>query len=358
MKDKYLKLVVGIVVSMFLVTIMIFILKQEKTYQARGVKEEISFSENLNQIINDEHFIGNVLLIKDDKIFFEASYGFADKQNKIKNQKDTLFPIASLQKMITGAVILQLVEEHKLSLTTSLANYYPEIPFSQKITINDLLNHTSGLIMDEVEPNTVLKTEDSQIQNVISELDVTKSNEFMYTNANYTLLAGIISQISGMSYEKAVTERILKPLEMKQTYFWDHLPADEIIAESYMYTDKNYQKPSFLATEALFSSLLGAGNLYMTTEDMWKFIHGLADGQLFESGVYQQLVNAEIGGYQSGVIYSEDLQYSEGMLGGYNTLIYGRKDGADMVILFGNQAPVNGMISLENKIYQLLEDQN
>lgn len=356
MSNRRWKIVIGTLFSIITVLTVIFLLKQDGSYQAKGLKQELSFSENLDQLVNEEHFVGNVLIVKNNTVFLENSYGFANKEQGIKNEKDTLFPIASLQKMITGAIILQFVEEHKLTLTTSLADYYPNIPSSQEITIQDLLNHTSGLVMDEIEPNTILKTEESQIKNVLSELNVTTSKEFIYTNANYTLLAGIISQISGMTYEKTVEEKILKPLKMTQTYFWDHLPEENRIPKPYIYITKDYQTDRFPSTEKLFSSLLGAGNLYMTTEDMWKFIHGLTDGKLFEKGVYQTLANAKAGGYQAGISYSGDLQFSEGMLGGYDTLIYGNQNGENLVILFGNQSPINGMNALGSKIYQLLEE--
>lgn len=355
MRKKYWKLsIVGLL--LILVTIgIVFMLKKEESSHAKGQKETFSFSEKLDQLINEEYFIGNVIVVKKNKVFFENSYGFADKEQAIKNQKNTLFPIASLQKMITGVIILQFVEENKLTLTTNLANYYPEISSNKEITISDLLNHTSGLMMDEIAPDATLKTEESQIQNVLSELSETNSNEFIYTNANYTLLAGIISQISGMTYEKTVEERILKPLKMTQTYFWDSLPSEDVISKSYVHFTKNYQEDIFKPTEALVSSLLGAGNMYMTTEDMWKFIHGLTDGQLFKTVTYQDLVNTKIGGYQAGIFYSNDLQYSEGSLGGYGTLIYGNKTGEEMVILFANQVPINGLSILGEKIYQLLE---
>lgn len=356
MRNNYWKIVVGALILITIVASVRYVIKQDESYEARGITKENSFSESLNQLMAEKHFVGNVLIVKNNAIFFENSYGFANKELGIKNQKDTLFPIASLQKMMTGAIILQFVEEHKLSLTTSLADYYPEIPSSHEITISDLLNHTSGLMMDETEPNTVLKTEDSQIQNVLSELNVTASKEFIYTNANYTLLAGIISQISGMTYEKTVEERIFKPLKMTQSYFWDDLPKGNRVPKSYIYTTKDYQTDTFPSTEALFSSLLGAGNLYMTTENMWRFMNGLSDGQLFEPGIYQKLVNAKAGGYQAGIVYLEDLQYSEGMLGGYDTLIYGSQSGESLVILFGNQVPINGMSTLGDTIYRLLEE--
>ena len=353
MKNKSWKLLIGFLVISIGI---IYFFTQDRFYQAKEMKKNLSFSEKVDQLIDDGHFVGNVLIVKDNKLLLQKSYGFADKEKGIKNQKDTLFPIASLQKMITGALIFQLVEDHKLSLTTTLAEYYPEIPLSSKITIQDLLNHTSGIMMDEIEPNTILQTEENQIQNVLSEIDVINSNQFVYTNANYTLLAGIISKITGTTYEKAVENNVLNPLDMKQTYFWNHLPNENSTPKPYIYNNENYKKNERSATKALFSSLLGAGNLYMTTDDMWKYIKGMLNGPLFDPGVYQEFANAKLQGYQAGIIYANDLQYSEGMLDCYDTLIYGDRAGQNLVILFGNQVPVDGLGTLGNEIFQLLKE--
>lgn len=322
--------------------------------QQQDSSSEAVVKEKIDQLIKESHFQGSALLINQGRIFYQQAFGYADAKHKQLNKIDGVFPIASLQKMITGALILELVKEHELDLGTSLATFYPEVDFSQTITIQQLLSHNSGILMAEEEPSRLLRDQKSQLDNTINSLTVTPNKEFLYTNANYTLLAGIISKVTNEPYEQVVQDRIIKRLGLKHTYFWDHLPKDEVVPISYIYNGKEYQTDPFSATEPLFSSLLGAGNMYMSPKDFWTFIQGLADGRLFEQKDYERLAQIKNEGYQAGMIYFGELKYSEGSLGGYNPVIYGDQTNQKLVILFANQPASEGMDVLGQRLYQEL----
>ncbi|MGX7245280.1 serine hydrolase domain-containing protein [Enterococcus quebecensis] len=309
---------------------------------------------NIDQEIKTSHFQGTALLVSQGNIFFQQGYGYADAEKKLVNKTESVYPIASLQKIITGAIILELVQAGELKMDTTLASFYPELKYSQTITIRDMLNHTSGILMPEEEPATLLKTQKSQIDNALKSLAVMPDKEFMYTNGNYTLLAGIISKISGQEYEDVVQKRVIEKLSLKHTYFWDNLPKNETKVQPYFYEGQDYQTDSFSANEKLFSSLLGAGNMYMSTADFLTFIQSLANGQLFDQKQYEQLADAKREGYQAGIFYFDGLKYSEGNLGAYNTVVYGDLANQNLVILFANQAPVNGMSELSRGLYNQL----
>ncbi|EOL44185.1 serine hydrolase domain-containing protein [Enterococcus caccae] len=326
--------------------------KTQSEKQQKSASLEFKNKEEIDQMIKDSHFKGSVLIVNQGQIFYKQSYGYADRQNKVPNKNDSPFPIASLQKMITGSIILELVKEGQLTLETTLDTFYPEIEYSQTITIQDLLNHHSGILMEEKEPENILTDQKSQIDNVLNTLTVVKSKEFMYTNANYTLLAGIISKLTGQTYEENIKKRVIEKLSLTDTYFWDQLPEAETLPQPYYYIEQDYQDDPVPVNEKLFSSLLGAGNLYMSTEDFWVFIQSLTNGQLFKQKEYEQLVGAEQEGYQGGMIYFDGLKYSEGILGGYDTVIYGDQKNQEIVILFANQPAAEGMRELSERLYQ------
>lgn len=329
--------------------------------QKQASNQEDKFSKadrqkNIDKIINETHFQGSVLLVNQDQIFYQQSYGYADAQEKQPNKIDGPFPIASLQKIITGSIVLELVKEGKVKLSTTLDTFYPDIDLSQTITIQQLLDHNSGIFMAEEEPELLLKDQDSQIENALTAMSVTSNKEFTYTNVNYTLLAGIISKLTGQPYEEVVRKRVIDKLSLTHTYFWDDVPKDVIIPRPYYYMGEDYQADPFPASEKLFSSLLGAGNMYMSTEDFWSFIQSLANGQLFEQTEYERLAGTKEEGYQAGIVYFGDLKYSEGNLGGYDTVIYGDQENKNVVILFANQPADDGMRALSEELYdQLLE---
>ncbi|MGX7149006.1 serine hydrolase domain-containing protein [Enterococcus ureasiticus] len=329
-------------------------LSERQANNQKGTLSKSDSKKNIDQLIKEAHFQGAALLVSQNQIFYQQHFGYADAQNKRPNKIDGLFPIASLQKIITGSLILELVKEGKLKLDTTLDTFYPEINLSQTITIQQLLDHNSGILMDEEEPDKLLTDQESQIDNVLDSLSVVGSKEFNYTNSNYTILAGILSKLTGQSYEEVVQRRVIDKLSLSHTYFWDNLPKDEIIPKPYFYMDEDYQADPFPANEKLFSSLLGAGNMYMSTEDFLVFIQSLANGKLFEQAEYEKLAGAKDDGYQTGIIYFDDLKYSEGSLGGYGTVIYGDQDNKNLVILFANQPANDGMRALSEKLYSQL----
>lgn len=310
--------------------------------------------KNSDDLLEKSHFQGTALLVSGDQILYQKSYGYANVKEKLPNKVKGTFPIASLQKIITGSIILELVEEDKLTLNTTLDTFYPEVDFGKSITIQDLLDHKSGILMDEKEPSELLSDQKSQINYVLDTLSVVGNKEFNYTNSNYSLLAGIISKIMGSPYQEVVKERVIDKLSLHDTYFWDDIPKNEILPKPYYYMEKDYVEDPSPTTEKLLSSLLGAGNMYMSTEDFLVFIRSLANGQLFKQDEYERLTGAKQEGYRAGIIYFDDLKYSEGSLGGYDTVIYGDQDNKNLVILFANQPAKNGMRTLSEALYDQL----
>jgi CubicO group peptidase (beta-lactamase class C family) len=320
---------------------------------SKQTPEKKSMSSQINSLIEKAHFKGNILIVAHGQPVYEQSYGYANAQKKIANDTATMFPIASLQKIMTGALIVKLVEQGKLSMTTTLAEFYPEITNSQSITIQELLNHTSGITMAELAPAVRLDDQQSQLDYVLTQLAVTPNKAFLYTNANYSLLAGIISQLYKRPYEQVLQEQLIDKLDLKQTYFWDQLPKDAVIPQSYTYEKQDYQADSNPPSEELFSSLIGAGNLYMSVADFYVFLQSLTDGRLFSQEEYQKLIQSQEEGYRAGLFYWDQMEFFEGNLGGYDTVVYGSQDNQTLVFLFANQRAAD-MQKLSEKIIGLL----
>lgn len=342
---------IGICLLLFLIIWVWFLNvegKQEVRDERKGLTQEEQAKQATDSLMTDADFQGTVLIAQNGQIVYEHGYGKTNVQKNIANQPETVFPIASLQKSITAALILQLVKEQKLRLDDSLELFYPEIVESPSITIQQLLDHTSGIWMDEETPAEVLKSQESQLSFTLDTLVVNPTNEFQYTNANYTLLAGIISQLRNEPYEAVVEQEIITPLALKHTYFWDTLPADLVVPLSYVNSDEIVQAPS----EALYSSLLGAGNLFMSVGDFWTFIQSLSNGKLFQKEAYDRLAGVAEGGYRSGLIYWENLCYSVGSLGAFSTVIYGDQSRQTVVLLFANQSPSDGIETLSQEVYE------
>ncbi|MBK9736880.1 MAG: beta-lactamase family protein [Saprospiraceae bacterium] len=107
------------------------------------MRRSIKWSKNLAE---QDRFSGTVLIAKGNNIIYQKAEGHADKEKNIKNDINTKFNLASMNKMFTAVAIAQLVEQKKVDFTEKLIKYVPNLPekiFGQ-ITIEQLLTHTSG----------------------------------------------------------------------------------------------------------------------------------------------------------------------------------------------------------------------
>ena len=163
-------------------------------------------------------------------IFNETSliHAFQDGLANVKNQRpvnqQTTFNAFSVTKTFTGLAILQLAEKGKLSIDKSAKKYLPDFPYTEEITIRQLLSHSAGV----PNPNPMswihLESEhqsfdrDAFFKPLFKKYHRTKfspNEKFSYSNPGYVLLGQLIEKVSGQSYETYIRENILLPLAIK-----------------------------------------------------------------------------------------------------------------------------------------------
>jgi CubicO group peptidase (beta-lactamase class C family) len=161
-----------------------------------------------------------LFVIKDEKIITRKFYGFADIDKKIKVKSTTNFRLASVTKQFTAAAVLILISENKLSFTDRLTDLFENFPqYGSQIKIENLLNHTSGLIdyEDLIPDSATVQVKDHDVLEILKKQDslyFEPGTEFRYSNTAYALLALIIERVSGMSFARFLKEKIFTPLEM------------------------------------------------------------------------------------------------------------------------------------------------
>src|SRR5215467_13698046 len=99
----------------------------------------------LSPYVESGNFSGGLLVAKKGKVVFEKSYGLADREHGVQNQKTTKFHVASVSMQFTALAVLRLVDKGELSLSSTVGAYVVGIPGAEKITIRDLLTQRSGL---------------------------------------------------------------------------------------------------------------------------------------------------------------------------------------------------------------------
>src|SRR5260370_25679557 len=167
---------------------------------------------------------------RDGKIIYAKGYGLANIEENVAITPQSVFDIGSTSKQFTAASILLLEKQGKLSVNDDVRKYIPELPsYGQKITILQLLNHTSGLrdylaLMELAGINTDSVTTDADALALITHqkaLNFAPGNEWLYSNTGFFLLSVIVQRVSGKTLREFATENIFAPLEMTHTQYRD-----------------------------------------------------------------------------------------------------------------------------------------
>ena len=177
---------------------------------------------------------------------------------------DTQYPIASVTKTFTAALILDLAEDGRLSLDDPLSGFVPDFPAASNVTIRQLLQHTSGIpATDGLPPDEALDYAAGM------DLDFVPGTRFEYSTPAYFLLGIVIENLTGTSVTEALHMRLLDPLGLDRTAMDEEVEPLE-----------RSTHPSFLADAALeyHGTLWSSAGLYSTVDDLARWALALWDG--------------------------------------------------------------------------------
>jgi CubicO group peptidase (beta-lactamase class C family) len=287
-------------------------------------------------------------IIKEGNLIYEKYAGIADFNDSLKIYKNTRFNIASNGKQFTALAILTLEDENKIKLSDDIRQYLPELypKIKAKITIGNLLNHTSGIrdVYDLWSLKGITWWEQSFDNNDVlelvkkqAELNFEPSTKYLYSNTNYILLATIVEKISGKPF-KEYTDGIFQKLNMTNTSFEaDYSQIDGKIARAYFNFDT-------WTTYDWIWNVVGDGNIFSTLTDQiqWeKTIQGYGNSEINHNIIQksQELVNQDINdnygfGLEFGDYKNLSYKFHEGATGAWKaTVIRFSKDRISMLTL-------------------------
>ena len=250
---------------------------------------------------------GVVLVRRQGKIVYFEAHGPADRGSGRELKKSSRFEIASMTKPFTAAAVMSLVDEGKVDLDASIAEYLPGVPDHAKgITVSHLLSHESGMpgsAMDGRGDDLAKATADYLRQPPLHK----PGTRDEYWNGGYALLAGIVESVDGRPFEESMRARVFGPAKMKSSGF-----IGDDIPEQDQARGHAVGKPSRLASEPPYGSTgwhyRGMGGLVTDAEDILKFIDALDGGRIVKPAtakLMQTRANAHFGlGW--GLAYSKD----------------------------------------------------
>ncbi len=236
--------------------------------------------------------------------------GYHNTEQKIPANPKALFKIASISKLYHAATITKLINDKSLSLDKTLAEYFPElkdrIENADGITLRMLVQHRSGIPNFTNHPNFWNDPTQSNEAALELILDLPANFEpnadYEYSNTNYLLLSMLIEKVTGQNSFTVIKEKILKPLELKNTFgSISEINTDDLMSGYYIGIEKDIKTTDY-------------GSMIATVEDVGIFLRALNDGTLLNenemkmyASIYKFNHGGLIPGYQSMAEYHKDI---------------------------------------------------
>lgn len=248
--------------------------------------------------------------------------GWNDRDNKIPADPKSLFKIASISKLYVAVSITKLAYAKQLSLDETVTDYFPElvgrIENAEDITLKMMVKHRSGIPNFTNNP-AFWENEQENSQDALEfALDLPASFKpdqgYEYSNTNYLLLRRIIDDVLGYSYQQYIKEKILIPLELKNTFFsLNEVDLADVMSGYYVGYDEDFKANEY--------------GMLATAEDVGIFLRALNDGSVFDEGEQE--------------IYPYEYNHG-GLVIGYQSLAEYHKDIDAVVVQFINTTDFNG----------------
>ncbi len=233
--------------------------------------------------------------------------GWKDRNKKIPADPKSLFKIASISKLYTAVALTKMARSQLLSFDDTLLDHLPElegrIENAEDITLKMMVQHRSG-IPNFTDNPAYWENEQGNAQNALDfALDLPasfKPNEgYEYSNTNYLLLRQIMDKVLGYSHNAYIKDKILIPLELKNTYFSiNEVNLDDVMSGYYVGYDEDFKAREY--------------GMLASAQDVGIFLRALNDGTVFEEGEqeiypYEYNHGGLVVGYQSLAEYYEDI---------------------------------------------------
>jgi CubicO group peptidase (beta-lactamase class C family) len=296
-------------------------------------------------------FNGSALVAQKGKVIYKKGFGMAEMEWDIPNQPDTKFRLGSITKQFTSILIMQLAEQGKIQLEGKLSDYLPNYrkDTGEKVTIHNLLTHTSGIPSYTSLPRFFedISRDPYSVADFVNkycsgDLEFEPGTKFSYDNSGYFLLGAIIEKLTGKPYEEVLKERIFDPLGMKSTGYDHHETILKKRASGYQRTPRGMINAPYLDMSLPYA----AGSLYSTVEDLYLWDQALYTDKLISPKYKELMFKPFLSNYAYGwVINKLPLGRSNerasaishgGGINGFNTVIVRLVDDKNLIVLLNN----------------------
>jgi CubicO group peptidase (beta-lactamase class C family) len=233
----------------------------------------------IDQVAQEHHVSGAVVVAQDGEVLFEQAYGFASRQLNVPNTINTKFHIASVTKMFIAMAALILFEQGRIDLHEKPAAYLPELAaLDNDMTLHHLLSHTSGVqdiydVPDLRFEMSKLKHEQGDLLAYLVKLpqEFRPGERWSYSTTGYLLMGYLLERVTGLTFEELMKHYVLTPLGMMDTGL--DIPRRINLGRATGYTVEDGAVVH--ADNDRLSIFEGPGELYATVKDLKKWCDAL-----------------------------------------------------------------------------------
>jgi CubicO group peptidase (beta-lactamase class C family) len=252
------------------------------------------------------NFSGVISVKRKNEVLFQKAYGFADMPNEIPNEIDTKFGTASAGKVFVSVGILQLIETGRLAFNAIIGDIldFDLKSIDKNITIQQLLNHTSGIpdYFDESIDEYAELWQDFPNYKIRKSMDLVPlfidkpmrykaGDKFQYNNTGFVVLGLIIEKTTGMLFDEYLHRNIFVPCGMINTGYYelDRLPRK--CANAYIFDEKRNEYYTNIYSIDVKGT--GAGGAFMTVIDVESFWRNLLEGNLISNNLLLEMLSLQ-----------------------------------------------------------------
>jgi CubicO group peptidase (beta-lactamase class C family) len=273
--------------SLFIISIFLF---------PNTLTAQVSKADQIDEVVttfsSGGYFSGVVLASEDGRMIYEKAFGLANADFDIPNRPDTVFGIASITKPMTDVILARLVEKKKIAPEDKLSKFLPDFPDGDKITIEMLASHMSGIPHRVMPPEfeATAYTSAEMVRKIAeAKLDFEPGTKRSYSSAGYTVLTRALEIASGETYAQLLNDYVFTPAGMKDSQDFNSETIIKRRAQDY------FLRPTGIvnAPQKDYSFLIGAGSVFGTASDLMKFGNALLDGK-YDAAARKALVENEV----------------------------------------------------------------
>ena len=236
----------------------------------------------ITPLAKGEHFSGVVVASENGKVIYEKAFGFANADFRIPNALNTRIGIASITKPMTIVILSRLIEENKIKLSDPLTKYVPDFPNGEKITIEMIRQHRSGILHRVMPPEmeSLPYTSAEMVDKVKqAKLAFEPGSRRLYSSGGFAVLARVLEIASGRTYVELLQQYVFGPAGMKDSLDFNGEAIMERRAQDYILSELGYRNAALKD----YSFLVGAGSVFSTAADTHRFGMAVVDGKYGEA---------------------------------------------------------------------------